>query len=102
MSRLLSAAEALYWCSRNLLRKVAMPAMTAEKQHWERTSIRKNGLSSRRTSRLGNTGDTHTEMVIYSHTFQYIYTHRHIIIYTHVYTHTHTHTHTHTYKLLIN
>ena len=98
MSRLLSAAEALYWCSRNLLRKVAMPAMTAEKQHWERTSIRKNGLSSRRTSRLGNTGDTHTRKWSYTHTHFNIYIHTG----TSLYIHTCIHTHKHTYKLLIN
>lgn len=57
-SRLLYAAEALYWRSRNLLRKVERPAITEEKQHWARTSIRKRGLNRRWTNILGNTDQT--------------------------------------------
>lgn len=52
-SRLAYAAVVAYCRSRYLLRNVASPAITDEKQHWARTRIRKRGLSKRSTNFLG-------------------------------------------------
>ncbi|TNN74172.1 hypothetical protein EYF80_015617 [Liparis tanakae] len=51
------AADVLYCRSRNLLRNVARPAITEEKQHWARTSIRKRGLNRRQSAREEEVGD---------------------------------------------
>lgn len=61
-SRLAYTAVVAYCRSRYLLRNVASPAITDEKQHWARTRIRKRGLSKRSTNFLGKPDQTQMQI----------------------------------------